>query len=415
MRPLAFLLALTSALTAQTITIAPAPVDRAALVVKVPSYPFKKDIHHLCAFDESGKAHPMQHELFHPQFLSEPERAERLARENSELEAIQEGQVPKDPYRQYVLTLGFVPAKKTIRLTVRKGEYPIKVSATWRGPHNQVMTIDGKECLTYRTANQPRPGISDDILCSLHPVRSPSGAVVTGDLPSATTTLQGRTTDLRNMQNNKARAMASRMTYYGLVNTGAVYTSFHGKTETGYHARPNQLVTLWESSNVLLYDIPGTPKPMVVFDLITEQACANKYPVKLAEYNYDSFGLLGPEEWNGKDSTRFLTSEGISDRKQADGTRVRWCYLGGKTSAGISGTAVLDYPDNSRFPMPLSLYPDTAYISNTSPKLGAFSIQPGKRHVTRYRFIVTDGEPDAKLFDACWNSLAHPAVVSVAK
>jgi hypothetical protein len=65
--------------------------------------------------------------------------------------------------------------------------------------------------------------------------------------------------------------------------------------------------------------------------------------------------------------------------------------------------------------MPLRLHPDMPYFSIVPQKLGAFSIQPGERYVTRYRFIVTDGEPDAKLFDACWNSLAHPAVVSVAK
>ena len=32
--------------------------------------------------------------------------------------------------------------------------------------------------------------------------------------------------------------------------------------------------------------------------------------------------------------------------------------------------------------------------------------------------VTTDeaaGEPDAKLFDACWNSLAHPAMVKVGK
>ena len=138
-------------------------------------------------------------------------------------------------------------------------------------------------------------------------------------------------------------------------------------------------------------------------------------PLELPQYHYGSFGLRGPESWDGKDGARFLTSEGITDRKKGDSTRARWCYLGGKTEAGISGTAVLGFPDNFRFPMPLRLHPDMPYFSIVPQKLGAFSIQPGKPYVTRYRFIVTDGEPDAKLFDACWNSLAHPAVVSVAK
>jgi hypothetical protein len=110
-----------------------------------------------------------------------------------------------------------------------------------------------------------------------------------------------------------------------------------------------------------------------------------------------------------------LTSEGITDRKKGEGTRARWCYLGGKTEAGLSGTAVLGFPENFRFPTPLRLHPNMPYFSIVPQKLGAFTIEPGKPYVTRYRFVVTDGEPDAKLFEACWNSLAYPAVSSVAR
>jgi hypothetical protein len=52
-------------------------------------------------------------------------------------------------------------------------------------------------------------------------------------------------------------------------------------------------------------------------------------------------------------------------------------------------------------------------------------ISPSKHHAETpahelifggsHHCIVTDGEPDSKVFDACWNSLAHPAVVSVTK
>ena len=154
---------------------------------------------------------------------------------------------------------------------------------------------------------------------------------------------------------------------------------------------------------------------MHVFDLTTTQACATNDPLELPQYHYGSFGLRGPDSWDGKEGARFLTSEGVSDRKKGDGTRARWCYLGGKTEAGVSGTAVLGHPGNFRFPMPLRLHPDMPYFSIVPQKLGAFSIQPGKPYVTRYRFIVTDGEPDARCFDACWNSLAHPAVVSFSK
>jgi hypothetical protein len=293
-----------------------------------------------------------------------------------------------------------------------------------------MLAIDGNVRLTYQTSkkHKPRHDISDDILRAgyLHPVRSPSGAIVTGDYPSnhphhhgiwtpyTKAVFQGRTTDFWNMQNKKGRVDLVGFALNSSGN-GGVYEKLNATTGMVDLTGPKEITALWEASMVLLYDIPDTPRPMVAFDLITEQACATQDPVELPEYHYGSFGLRGPDEWDGKEGARFLTSEGITDRKKGDGTRARWCYLGGKTSAGISGTAVLGYPDNFRFPMPLRLHPDMPYFSIVPQKLGAFTIKPGERYVTRYRFIITDGEPDAKLFDACWNSLAHPAVVSFSK
>ena len=78
---LASLLLLTLGLNGQTITIAPAPVDRAALVVRVPQYLFHvkgqpwnvMNLKRLCAFDATGNAHPLQPEVVNPQFRSQAE------------------------------------------------------------------------------------------------------------------------------------------------------------------------------------------------------------------------------------------------------------------------------------------------------------------------------------------------------
>jgi hypothetical protein len=290
------------------------------------------------------------------------------------------------------------------------------------------LSAEGKEVLNFRTGKDKvtRTDIPATILRAgyLHPVRSPSGAIVTGDYPSnhahhhgiwtpyTKAVFQGRTTDFWNMQNKKGE---EQLRAVGRLWAGEVHGGFDAElrmTDLSGTAPIDALIDRW---SVKAFAIKGSQKPMHVFDLTTTQACATNDPLELPQYHYGSFGLRGPESWDGKDGARFLTSEGISDRKKGDSTRARWCYLGGKTEAGISGTAVLGYPDNFRFPMPLRLHPDMPYFSIVPQKLGAFSIQPGKPYVTRYRFIVTDGEPDAKLFDACWNSLAHPAVVSVAK
>ena len=61
-----------------------------------------------------------------------------------------------------------------------------------------------------------------------------------------------------------------------------------------------------------------------------------------------------------------------------------------------------------------------AVMTNTPPNgafrgFGGLFMAPPLVFASGEHFIVTDGEPDAKLFDACWNSLAHPAKVSFAK
>ena len=393
MRSLALLLLLTSALSAQTITIAPAPVDRAALTVE-----FKV-----------------------------PEGSTKIARATKKDGETLPVQVDEDG--KACLVVGFLRAGESLTLSLAANNGQAAEVVRMRpGSDGISLSAEGKEVLNFRTDKDkvPRTDIPATILRAgyLHPVSSPSGAIVTGDYPSnhahhhgiwtpfTKAVFQGRATDFWNMQSKKGE---EQLRAVGRLWAGEVHGGFDAElrmTDLSGTAPIDALIDRW---SVKAYAIKGAPKAMHVFDLTTTQSCATNDPLELPEYHYGSFGLRGPDEWNGKEGARYLTSEGLSDRKKADGTRARWCYLGGKTSAGLSGTAVLGYPDNFRFPMPLRLHPDMPYFSIVPQKLGAFSIQPGKPYVTRYRFIVTDGEPDAKLFDACWNSLAHPAVVSVAK
>jgi hypothetical protein len=392
MRSLALLL-LSSALSAQTITIAPAPVDRAALTVE-----FKA-----------------------------PEGSTQIARATKKDGDTLPVQVDEDG--KACLVVGFLRAGESLTLSLAADNgQSAEVVRTRPGSDGLSLSAEGKEVLNFRTDKDkvPRTDIPATILRAgyLHPVRSPSGAIVTGDYPSnhahhhgiwtpfTKAVFQGRTTDFWNMQSKKGE---EQLRAVGRLWAGEVHGGFDAELRMSDLSGAAPIDALIDRWSVKAYAIKGTQKPMHVFDLTTTQSCATNDPLELPQYHYGSFGLRGPESWDGKDGARFLTSEGITDRKKGDSSRARWCYLGGKTEAGISGTAVLGFPDNFRFPMPLRLHPDMPYFSIVPQKLGAFSIQPGKPYVTRYRFIVTDGEPDAKLFDACWNSLAHPAVVSVAK
>ncbi len=393
MRFIVTLILLTSVLSAQTITIAPAPVDRAALVA----------------------------EFGLPEDAARPTRATKTDGTSLPVQVEDSGKA--------CIVVGFLRAGESLTLSLSKADTAVVESVRLRpGADGMVLSAAGAEMLNFRTDKnkKPRADINPDILRAgyLHPVRSPSGAIVTGDYPSdhahhhgiwtpyTKAVFQGRTIDFWNMHSKKGE---EQLRAIGRTWAGEVHGGFDAELRMTDLSGPAPIDALIDRWSVRAYAVPGAPKPMHVFDLTTTQTCATNDPLELPEYHYGSFGLRGPDEWNGKEGARFLTSEGITDRKKGEGTRARWCYLGGTTSAGLSGTAVLGFPDNFRFPMPLRLHPDMPYFSIVPQKLGAFSIQPGKPYVTRYRFVVTDGEPDAKLFDACWNSLAYPAVVSVYK
>jgi len=393
MRVLLSSLLLTLGLHGQTITIAPAPVDRAALIAE---FTLAED-------------------------APSPNRATKADGTSLPVQVEDSGKA--------CFVVGFLRAGESLTLSLSKVDTPVVESVRLRpGDDGMVLRVAGAEVLNFRTdkTKKPRADIKDEILRAgyLHPVRSPSGAIVTGDYPSnhahhhgiwtpfTKAVFQGRATDFWNMQSKKGE---EQLRAIGRTWAGEVHGGFDAELRMTDLSGPAPIDALIDRWSVRAYAVPGAPKPMHVFDLTTTQTCATNDPLELPQYHYGSFGLRGPEAWDGKDGARFLTSEGINDRKKGEGTRARWCYLGGKTSAGLSGTAVLGFPDNFRFPMPLRLHPEMPYFSIVPQKVGAFSIEPGKPYVTRYRFVVTDGEPDAKLFDDCWNALAHPAVVSVGK
>ena len=258
----------------------------------------------------------------------------------------------------------------------------------------------------------------------IHPLFSPTGRLVTDDYPSnhphhhgiwtphTKTVFQGRTTDFWNMQEKK-----------GLEDLVSLDRTWSGPVHGGFAATlklvdltaPTPVTALDETWLVTLYDLGGASRPVRMFDLVVTQTCATNDPVTIAEYHYGGFGFRGADAWNGPDlAARFLTSEGETDRKKGNNTRVRWCFLGGPTEGGvIAGTTTLGHPDNFRAPQPVRLHPNMPYFSLSPQQLGEFKITPGTPYVARYRFIVADGEPDRALLDAYWQGYAQPAAAKL--
>jgi hypothetical protein len=73
----------------------------------------------------------------------------------------------------------------------------------------------------------------------------------------------------------------------------------------------------------------------------------------------------------------------------------------------------LDAPANFRFPQPVRLHPWIPYFCYAPSVPDSFTIEPGKPYVSRYRFCVHDGKPDAQLLERLWRDYADPPKVRV--
>jgi hypothetical protein len=286
------------------------------------------------------------------------------------------------------------------------------------------VTVGGAPVLHYRVDRNvlPRSDIQPEVVRAgyIHPVFSPAGQLVTDDYPAnhvhhhgiwtpwTKTSFQGRAPDFWNMQN---RTGAEDLVAVDRTWSGAVHGGLEARLQMIDRSAPRPVAALNETWRLVVYAIEGAPRPVRLFDLVVTQTCATADPLVLPKYHYGSFGLRGAGAWNGPgEAVRFLTSEGITDRLKGKDTRARWVYLGGPVAGGgLAGTTTLGHPGNFRAPLPVRLHPDMPYFSFVPQQLGEFRIEPGQAYVTRYRFVVCDGEPDRALLEAYWHGYSFPA------
>ncbi len=139
-----------------------------------------------------------------------------------------------------------------------------------------------------------------------------------------------------------------------------------------------------------------------VIDFTSTQTCATPSPLKLPEYHYGGVGFRGNGGWNGARNCRYLSASGLTDRVKVNTSREKWCWVGGKVDGWTCGVAILGHPENFRFPQPIRAHPTEPFFCFAPQQLGEMEIVPGKDYIARYRFIVADGEPDAKDAETWW-------------
>jgi hypothetical protein len=283
----------------------------------------------------------------------------------------------------------------------------------------------GRKVLGYQAQAGPLP--SSDIKPIfrrggyIHPVYTPSGRAITDDFPAdhrhhhgiwfawTKTEFEGRHPDFWNMGDG-----TGTVEFVGLDETwsGAVYGGFKSRMRSVDLSASKPKPVLNEDWEVNVYHVGQGQRAYSMFDVVVTQMCATTSPLLLPEYRYGGIGFRGHSEWLDKSNCVFLTSEG-KDRSNGNGTRARWCHIGGRIGGEFAGIAILDHPTNFRAPQPMRLNPDQPFFCYAPSVMGEWEIGRGQEYVSRYRFIVYDGEPDVAALNRYWDDYASPVQVTV--
>ncbi len=152
-------------------------------------------------------------------------------------------------------------------------------------------------------------------------------------------------------------------------------------------------------------------KSINLFDIESDQITAGNLPLTIKKYYYGGFGMRGSKHWEG-DAVAFLTSEGKT-RKDGNFTAAKWTSMSGQLAGKPAGIAILCHPDNFRFPQKTRLHPKEPFFCYVPGMDKPFTIKPGDTFASRYRFVVHDGEVNAKLIERLWQDYANPPKVVV--
>ncbi len=289
------------------------------------------------------------------------------------------------------------------------------------------LRVDDRDMLKYHTAVvEPPEGLDPRYRRSgfIHPLQTPSGAVVTEAFPEdhahqhgvffawVDTTFEGRPVDFWNQAKGTGTVEHIRV---NRCTDGPVFAEFdvmlrHVDLSAPGGPRP----ALNEYWTVRVYN----RKDLFLIDIESRQQCAGESPLVLNEYHYGGMAWRGPTAWLGKANSEFYTSGG---QRRADGnhTRPEWVQAHGLIDGSPAGLTLMQHPENFRYPQPVRLHPDKPYFVFSPQVLGEFTIEPGQTYVSRYRMVLEDGPPHDDVQGrgadslAEWSDYAHPPMVQV--
>ncbi len=260
----------------------------------------------------------------------------------------------------------------------------------------------------------------------IHPLWSPHGQVLTRIQapdhyhhygvwdPWTHVLYKGDTVDFWNLKDRKGTVRFAR---FASIVSGPVFAQYEALQEhVAFHKDGGEEVAMNEVQTVRVY-CPPDSKDYYFFDLTIQLNCATPNPVRLLAYRYGGVGWRATADWN-KDNSEVLTSEGKT-RKEADGSKARWCIVQGAVGGDYAGAEMISYPGNYNYPEPLRVWPENTngrgdMYANFSPTKDVdWPLEPGRNYVLRYRWVVFNGHFSKEKAESAWQYFSTPAKVTI--
>lgn len=340
---------------------------------------------------------------------------------------ILDGETAANATRTYELTRPAAPSAATPLVTMQDGA---KLDIAWRGEGGAQQLI-----FSYNYGFvPPRTGAKPAFIRSgyIHPLMSPQGRLMTEDQPAdhlhhkgiwmpwTRTEFEGHAVDFWNLGDETG---CVRFAGFNWVVAGPVFAGFGARHEHVDRTQDKERggrIALNEDWDVRVYNVGGPQKGYWMFDFASRQRCASQSALKLLQYRYGGLGFRGAAEWKNE-NYKALTSEGMT-HLNGHLSKAKWCDHSGRGNARgdgagadeWSGVTILDHPGNFRHPQPMRLWDKNGAFFNYAPvQTAEFEIKPGEEYVSRYRFLVHEGDVNPDLINRVWNDYAEPAAVGV--
>jgi hypothetical protein len=324
-------------------------------------------------------------------------------------------------------------AKERIYELVQRNAATDKTPSITAVKDNGTLTLRAgdEELLRYQFGTVMPPQGVDPIFKRsgfIHPLWAPHGQVLTRIQPPdhhhhyglwnpwTHVLFEGDTVDFWNLGSRQGTV---RFAGFNSIVTGDVFAEYSARQEHVVFVKGgDDKVAINEVQDVRVY-VPKNSRDYYIADITVQMNCPGS-AVRLLEYRYGGIGWRATEQWT-KENSKVLTSEGKT-RKDADGSKARWCIVEGAVDGENAGAVMMSYPANYNYPEPLRIWPENAnrnrgdMFANFSPtKDMDWLLEPGKNYVLKYRFIVFNGVFNKEKAESAWEYFASPPQVTIVK